>query len=229
MDSKLDKLILASEANFNTWINRLNEHLHRLSKERMIIDRKPDEQIFRIADALCSISELFIKYGNFKDTFKTGDFILHYYGPELDILSEKTGINLDFGIDQKGLYLSSRLSYIENLPYMDDGFYKDFLSLSEFGDFSIFENQGYNNPLARENEQLFVTQKSQMFKMLRYFFVGYLGNERDIVSGILQIYWKHGTDFEEIVRNGCQAFKVLYRLNYALWKVTDLRKKKAGK
>ena len=43
--------------------------------------------------------------------------------------------------------------------------------------------------------------------------------------GWLTVRWK-GDSLDDILRNGCMAFKILYQLNYSLWKISDLRSKK---
>jgi hypothetical protein len=42
--------------------------------------------------------------------------------------------------------------------------------------------------------------------------------------GELKILLPFDTDIEDIIGEFCTAFKIMYQLNYKLWKVSDLKK-----
>jgi hypothetical protein len=58
---------------------------------------------------------------------------------------------------------------------------------------------------------------------LRNYFVGALEDEENIVLGNFHLEWNANTDFHKMVYNSCLAFQILYKLNYSLWKATDLQ------
>ena len=109
---------------------------------------------------------------------------------------------------------------------MGDSFYSDLLSLSELGTFELQEREKYISEVTNKYDQLFSNQKSKIFRLLRNYFVGTTEIQRDILLGDFHIHWSYDTDFYDVVYNGCLAFKILYKLNYSLWKIHDLQKKK---
>lgn len=180
-------------------------------------------------NAFAKIAEYSFEYGKFKDEWEYGDFYDHHYGPELIIKSIKTQCDYKIGLDENGIYLSSDLRHNVNLPYMDDQFWKSLFELSEFDGFQYEQYEFTSDEQSKKYPQLFKKDKSMIFRIMRkHFFDATNENSRYISSSVgeLKITWTADKEFEFIIRKCCEAFKQLYRLNYQLWKVSDMKEKK---
>ena len=155
---------------------------------------------------------------------------MNAYIQNLVFESKKTNHTFEFGIDRQSIYLQSYVSYPENLKNMGDEFWGLILKLPEYGDFNFVENSG----LSSMESQYFNNKKSNLFRLLRNYFLRDINNMElephqrnyDMDLGWFELKWKFGTPWTEIIKNGSYAFKILYQLHYELWKISDLKDKK---
>ncbi len=45
--------------------------------------------------------------------------------------------------------------------------------------------------------------------------------------GQLMLKWDFNTGWGNLIQKSCKVFQLLYKLNYQLWKISDLAKKKS--
>lgn len=226
MDSKLTKVINLNADKIPFWVETINAYNSRFSNENLSDDDRVD-LTYKIAEVLSSISDLHFKYGGFKDEFDKTRMHLNPYGLNLIIKSKKLGSTFYLGIDRyEGIYIDTYLKEANNLRYMTDEFYKDFMSLSDFGKFIISDDFGSSKEMAKKYNELFNNSKSNIFRLLRGYIIGITENEEYINLGHFRISWNYETDFDELLQNSCLAFKTLYKMNYSLWKISDLQDKK---
>lgn len=45
--------------------------------------------------------------------------------------------------------------------------------------------------------------------------------------GQLMLKWDFNTGWDNLIQQSCKAFQLLYKLNYQLWKISNLAKKKS--
>ena len=226
MDKKLKKIIDDNSDKLSDWIRVVNDHNSMFSVEKNLTQDEQTDLTFKAVGILAKISELYFQYGAFQYNFDNSKMYVHIYGPNLIIKSTKTDWEFHLGINDKGIYLETHMRHPENLRHMGDSFYSDLLSLSELGTFELQEREKYISEVTNKYDQLFSNQKSKIFRLLRNYFVGTTEIQRDILLGDFHIHWSYDTDFYDVVYNGCLAFKILYKLNYSLWKIHDLQKKK---
>lgn len=225
MDNKLRQLLDDTSPKFNEWINSINLHNEaQQSLEKYTQDELTD-LTFKVSAILGEISELCFKYGGFKDKFDNSKMYLNLYGLSVIIKSEKTDTTYYLGLDERGIYLNTFLRDAENLRHMDDTFYQDILQLNDLGKFELLENEMYGKETTKHYPELFNSQKSTIYRLLRNYVVGMGKEERNVILGQFQILWTYEEGFYETVSNACIAFKALYKLNYSLWKISDLKNK----
>ena len=225
MDNTLRQLLDETSPKFNEWINTINLHNEaQQSLEKYTQDELTD-LTYKVSAILGEISELFFKYGGFKDKFDNSKMYLNLYGLSVIIKSEKTDTTYYLGLDERGIYLNTFLRDAENLRHMDDTFYQDILQLNNLGKFELLENEMYGNETTKLYPELFNSQKSTIYRLLRNYVVGMGKEERNVLLGQFQILWTYEDGFYETVSNCCLAFKALYKLNYDLWKISDLKNK----
>ncbi len=226
MSERLVKVIDKHSDQFPEWIDTVNEHSSMFDYNKEFSNEEQIDLTNRAVEVLAKISELCFKFGAFRDKFDNSQMYVKIYGPDLIIKSTKTDNEFHLGIDNKGIYLSTYMRYSENLRYMDDSFYRDIFTLMDLGDFDLEESQFYSGQTSNRYRELYNNEKSKIFRLLRNYIVGMAENERDIILGDFHIQWNYKTDFYDIVSNCCLAFKILYKLNYSLWKIHDLEEKR---
>ncbi len=230
LNKKLDKLIDKHSSEFNPIIEKINAYIELSNSD---IDYSTDDN-WKIAidcvNGLSKLAEYSFEYGNFKDNWEYDKFYQNLYGPELIIKSLKTNCDYRIGLDLNGIYLSTNLRFNDNLRYMDDQFWKSLMELSEFSGFEYEEYEFTSDKQRKKFPDLFKTNKSMIFRIMRKHFFDITNEDWQYSSssvGEFKITWTKEKEFEFMVRKCCEAFKKMYRLNYQLWKVTDLKNKKA--
>jgi hypothetical protein len=182
-------------------------------------------------NAFVKIFEECLAFGNFKDTWEYDNFYQNIYGPELIIKALKTKCDYRLGLDEKGLYLSTDLRYNENLRYMDDNYWKSLLILSDYSGFEYDEYEFVRTERTKEFPELFKANKSMIYRIMRKYIFDQTETHSQYVSGSVgefKIVAKFDEGLPETVKKFCETFKLMYKLNYDLWKVTDLKTKKAS-
>lgn len=83
----------------------------------------------------------------------------------------------------------------------------------------------------KEFPELFKTNKSMIYRIMRKYIFDQTETHSQYVSGSVgefKIVAKFDEGLPETVKKFCETFKIMYKLNYDLWKVTDLKTKKAS-
>lgn len=230
METKILEYLDQNEDRVNEWIDQINYYNKVTYWERE--DTQEEDGIdltLKTVNVLSSIFEIFKKFGGFKDEFDHSKFTLNIYGPSLIIKSIKTGVTFRLALDYKGIYLSTYLYKIKNLRHMDDQFWSQILKLPSLGEFELGEYEFYGRETVQGHQELFSNQKSNLFRIMRSYFVGSILNEGEIISPHFEMRWGYDNDLSNLILKGYETFKLLYNLNYLLWKVDDLKNKKQTK
>lgn len=217
---------------YNALLEAINAYLHlRYSNDKS--DNIEEEYKLTIAcvNALARIFEECLSFGNFKDNWEYEQFYQNIYGPELIIQAIKTKCCYSLGLDEKGLYLSTDLWHNENLRYMGDNYWKLLLTLSEFNGFEYEEFEFVRSERTKKFPELFKTNKSMIYRIMRKYIFDQTETNSQYVSGSVgefKITAEFDESLPEAIKKFCQAFKIMYKLNYELWKITDLKSKKGS-
>ncbi|MGA3012438.1 MAG: hypothetical protein ABSD71_00240 [Bacteroidales bacterium] len=226
MNTLLNKIIKENSNKFDTWVDQINEYTRIWNSD---VDHSTDLQeniTLNVVNTFSGISELCIKYGKFKDRWDIGHFYLHIEGPELIIKSQKTETEFMLGLSRKGVYLKTDLRQTQNLKNMGDVFWKQLFVLSEFPGFEYEEYEFVSTEIQKKYSDLFNGYKCMIFRIFRKYFLGMLEHNEVGSIGEFKIIWTPDTNFVDIVKQCCEAFKIMYKLNYSLWKIEDLKNKK---
>lgn len=226
MDKRLNQLLDRNTESFDDWIDILNQHSKLWFTENETSNENAFQITHKTVTVLSQIASIFYQYGNFKDEFDDGHYYQNMYGPELLINSNKTKTKYQLGINDRGIYLSSYLMNAEYLRNMDDQFWSDVIKLSDYKDFELIEFDYCGREVKQKYPDLCYNYKGVVFKIFRKYFFGmteYEGQVHDF--GSWKVTWAFSSDFQTIIAEGCEVFKLFYKLNYELWKVGDLKKK----
>lgn len=232
MDKRLQKIVENYIDDYGKWVQILNNYLRDPYSKGEISQDEAMNQTYSVVDILAELTKSSISYGNFKDTFEYEKFHQHYYGPELIINSHKTKTVYYIGLDNKGIYIRTYLKHNFSLKNMDDKFWISLLSLYNYGEFELVEHEHFGKETRKKYPELFTNQKGTIFRLFRKYFVSFLTEDdrhyrKDVIGslGDLQVTWNTNYGLDKIVEECCEVFKILYKLNYELWKIEDVKMK----
>jgi len=228
MDHRINKIIEENSKYFDNWIAILNQQRNSIFSDYKLNEKESENLIYATSNVLGKIADLAIDFGNFKDKFDTSKMYVNLYGPSLIIKSTKTNITFYLSTDLDGIYLEAYFHNAENLKNMDDDFWLELFELKKLDGFEYNENAYFTIDVQRKYPELFHTYKNTMFLMFRKFFLSATEKHRDIDLGSLKVKWKSTMDFDSMIEQVCLAFKSMYKINYKLWKISDLRIKKGN-
>jgi len=228
-EMNIKDLISKNTAKFDEWDIKLKSHIDITYNREIFSEKEQIDIFYQTNQLLIEIAKNFYEYGKFKDTWNDFKCSLDIYGQTIYLKSIKTGIDFKWGVYQNCFFLESYIHYPENLKYMNDDFWRLILDLSEYGEFSFVENCG----IGSEEKHYFNNKKSNLFRLMRNYIITdieiYKSAKEKSISlielGWLETKWKFGTDWKILIENSCRVFKILYSLNYQLWKISDLKKK----
>ncbi|MGN6396672.1 MAG: hypothetical protein ACTHMI_13970 [Mucilaginibacter sp.] len=227
--SKTENPILAHLANVETWERQLDEHLLlQYEPEAIAAEADRDRIFYQTNEMLAEIANAFITHGRFKDHFDTSKCSTFPFGQYLLIRSEKMDVTINWGVEYNDFYLEAYLSHAENIRFMTDDFWQNLLQLKDLGEFSLAGDGG----LSSEQRPYFENKTSAVFQLIRTFMLnqaermhaGDYGTQWEYPT--LVIKWPMDDDWTSLLTKAATAFKLLYTLNYQLWKVSDLADKK---
>ncbi|MDB5141168.1 MAG: hypothetical protein JWR12_3084 [Mucilaginibacter sp.] len=229
----IDKIIESNTKKFELWEKQLSEHFEAQYHPGNLSKEENERIFFQSNELLMSIADNFFTYGKFKDKWDTSKCHLYYSGQNLLLKSEKMNITFDCGLQENEFYIQSYIMYAENIRYMTDDFWTMLLELKSLGE---LEYSGSGSLSAKERPY-FENKTSAVFQIIRNFILNQVGmvNGTDYQQpssmdiGHLTLKWNTDTAWADLLENTCKAFKLLYSMNYQLWKIDDLAKKKMKK
>jgi len=225
----LGNIVEKRDNDLNAWIKSINDYLDFRYSDNEISKEDSRKITINCVNSFSKIAEMCIENGKFKDKWDYEYFHLSLYGPELIVKSLKTQCDYRIGLDNKGIYLSTDFRHNENLRYMSDEFWKILLKLSDMEGFAYKEYEFVSDKRRKEFPELFSTNKSMIYRILRkYIFDSTEANPRLRSGSIgeIRLQWTAHKGFEYLIKDCCFGFKMMYQLNYDLWKIEDLKNKK---
>nr|WP_121271770.1 hypothetical protein [Pedobacter schmidteae] len=229
----IDKLIASNNQKFSVWKEQLQEHDDAQYNRIDLSTEEMERVFFQTNELLIDIANNFFSYGKFKDNWDTSKCYLNVFGQCLLLKSEKMNQIFYWGVEKNTFYLESHIMYAEHLRHMTDEFWVMLLELKGLGDFE-FSAMG---SLSVEERPFFENKTSTIFQIIRgfmlYQFEKMNGSDYQqppsMELGQLKLTWDFNTPWAILLEQTCKAFKLLYHINYSLWKIEDLAKKKSLK
>jgi hypothetical protein len=122
-------------------------------------------------------------------------------------------IGLHIGMSKEWFYLQMGAIPAENLPKMPNGFWLDYIRLSELGDLLLTEEAEINNKSKEQFSYLFPEAPGGLFKIMRSIIAAPILNKVPPDLGEFCIEWPYGQySITEVLRNGCLAFELMYNM-----------------
>lgn len=184
----------------------------------------------KICDIFAEMFELCLKHGNFKDEWNYDFISPEIFGVFLIIKSKKLGATFNLGMENGRIKIRSNLYHTQHLKSMNEEFWKKILSIADYEGFEYREWESTRIETRKNYPKLFHSHQGVIFRMFRkYFFdmtIDQNNHNEDPSLGELSVSWGTETDFLAILENLCHVFKNFYQLNYALWKIEDIKQKR---
>ncbi|MBC6109487.1 hypothetical protein ACFOG5_04370 [Pedobacter fastidiosus] len=226
------KLIASSAKHFPEWDKMIDEHLDAryniLDKEEKELERI----FYQSNEFLMSIANNFFSFANFKDSWDNSKCYMNVYGQNILLRSEKMDTVFQWGLENDQFYLESYIICGENLRYMTDDFYALLMELKYLGDFEFLEMRS----LTKEERPFFENKTSSVFQLIRNFMLyqtekmngSNYQQPENLELGQFILKWDAQlTDWPSLIEKASRAFKILYNINYRLWKISDIANKKS--
>ncbi|RKR81899.1 hypothetical protein BDD43_2060 [Mucilaginibacter gracilis] len=222
-------LINKNQPDFETWEHQLGEHLQLLYEPGTVDEDDRVRIFYQTNELLIGIAKNFFTYGKFKDEWDNSKCSMFPFGQYLLLRSKKMDIAFHWGVEWNHFYLEAPVLYSENIRFMTDDFWTALLELKSLGEFE-FTGGGRLNA----KEKPYVENKtSTVFQMIRSFMLfqvdqmsGDYPHYTSLDLGSLIIKWPMSKDWPALLEHACKAFRLMYNLNYQLWKISDLAAKK---
>ena len=226
----IDKIIFSNSKNFDRWSQQLEEHLHHQFNQTDSNQEEFERIFYQTNELLIGIAETFFTYGKFKDSWDISNCSLNVFGQHLLLKSEKMDLVFYWGLDREGFYLETQIIEAENLRYMTDDFWATLLELKDLGEFE-FSGMG---SLTAEERPYFENKTSVIFQMIRRFMLYQVEKMNGsnyqqpphMEMGQFVLKWNFDKGWSKLLEQVIKAFQLLYKLNYQLWKISDLAKKR---
>lgn len=228
-DERLDKLISSNIEFINNIEMTIQQFISSKIKPELFNEEQHKEILISTNKAFLDLVTLFIEYGRFKDKFFPGYYHSFPYGINNNIDVEKIEQRFEIGIDIDKFFLEMWFSKPHLIKYMSDKFWFNITQLGVYGEFEFISNSSLENKDGLTFLKHFPNKKSNVFNLMRdYLFLTMY--EEDVMNlGCLEVRWSSSENFLDIVKKMALTFKLLYEINYELWKVDYLQQQRVRK
>ena len=180
-----------------------------------------------IAKLLNYILNFYTRSCKVRDTFTEPLLDFFPFGLSVVVESEKMGIKFSFGIYESNFFLNTFIDYPWHIKSMDDKFWHELSKLSFLGEFHFLENIVPDSPESDSISKKVKCKKSQIFNMiLNYALLESSGGSGDF--GSIEIRWPINHPWNDLLNNGSEAFRILYKVNYQLYRAYYLSTRNKG-
>lgn len=138
------------------------------------------------------------------------------------------GCEFFFGMDYDGFYLELMLNHSQHIKSMNDEFWGLLAKLPTIGKLEWSEGAYPSSDGYQQLEKSFRKNNSSILKFACSYIFQELEN-KGIDMGSIRVKWEPNITIEELIDRGIETFKIMYQLNYLLYKcqyLSDRRKQK---
>lgn len=226
MNKRIDNVLKRTPNLLNEWEVTFQKYIQLYFCDSDIADEKHFEILQNTSDLFSQLLQIFIEYGRYQDNFQFNDFFPNVCGVESIVKSGKLDCEFMFGTSENAFYLQSYLLYPEYIYRMDDLFWRNLLELNHYGKFKFVENAWVQGADKSDIERIFKNTKSNLIHLLKNYILLNIHNGDLTDIGWLRVEWPINTNLEDLIVKGCESFKILYKINYSLWKIQYRRSKR---
>jgi hypothetical protein len=213
---------------FPKWDKFIQNYLQiEYSTDEDISDEDYQKVHLNMAELLNSILSFYTSSCKVRDTFTEPLLDILPFGLSVVVGSEKMGIKLWLGIYESYFFLNTFVDYPWYIKSMDDKFWHELSKLSLLGEFHFLENSVPNSPESKSIFKKVKCKKSHIFNIiLNYALLESSGGSNDF--GSIEIRWPINNPWNDLLNKGSQAFNILYKVNYQLYRAYYLSTRNKG-
>lgn len=169
--------------------------------------------------------------GKFKDTFE------YFYHPgiciETTAKSNKTNTAYSFSyyLVKREFIFHSDICNDSNLRHLDEDFLLEFFNVLNTCNIKYIQTQ-FCSEAETNHPDLYRSKKGNLLPLMRNYYVGTVYDDNSdnfyksgLYLGMFEVVWNLDRAVDEIFSEACVAMKWLYKFNYNLWKVDDMKQK----
>ena len=220
MTKRADRIIREKSAEFSHWSETFNTFM-AMSYNDVAYQAADEADIWMDAEIMYEeILDAMIRISGIRDEWEGPLFLPLAVKGGLEIIYRAAKIESQyiFGTDEIGFFLSTDLSWAENLRKMNDDFWFMMAELSQLGKLDLWENVVLPDSEVRKEPYLYRKSKSQIYSLIRNSIAleKHYGTCEDLGSIIVR--WNYDTPWDELLEKGTRVFRNLYMMNYELWR-----------
>jgi len=144
--------------------------------------------------------------------------------PKVGFHSEQSNIDITIGLF-RDFYITTKISFTDNLSSMPDEFWQMLFKLSTYGKFEFREEHKPSAEIRKKYPQLF-NKRGSIYKLTRNYFLSQTEYGFCNSLGHISVQWKNDTKFDDLINYFCETFKIMYSLNHMLWSEENKKNKK---
>jgi hypothetical protein len=217
-NNKLENIIRANKDKFLIWNTIFHSYRNVLSNEPDHQTKIKEELFWNSFTVFSELLIFFTQIRSYKDEWEKPTYRVQLSGINANIKSIKTGCEYSFGYYEGIFFLDSFINNPNYIHKVSDEFWLNILSLNKYGELKFDEN--HSAPVINDiNIEKKYSTKSNLFKIIRNYLFLDLTDSVLMDLGNLEVTWSEKTYWDELMRKGCFAFELLYKINYELWKI----------
>lgn len=186
------------------------------SSEPIKKSRKPRECFHDFQEMLFELSRICYNESRIKEnlTYVLGNYEDSY--PKIHIYGEDSNSYITMGL-YRDFFIISEIVYPDNLNLMKDDFWELLAKLKTYGKLGFKEHPEFGKEIKGKYHKLF-NKRGNIYKISRNYFLSQIEYGHCNSLGFLRVEWDRDIDFKDIVINYIETFKILYQINFLLWK-----------
>lgn len=201
-------------SDFELTKSKYYEECNRAIESNFSIE-KGEEEFIKICEVFGSIITIAADEAKIKETGKI------YYAdkkeliPSVSFVGDTTKLQQSIGLF-RGFFIVIELRNAQNIKFMKDNFWNLLFKLSSLGEFSFQEIDPPTKSMRLKHPQLF-NKSGNFFKLLRNYFLFETEENQVRRLGFIKLTWSNTTKFDDLIPLYCEAFELLYQMNFMLW------------
>lgn len=209
----------------------LCDAINNYNRRQEYSEEEGEQMLLTIIKCMFNFLKEIVGSGKFKDTFE------YFYHPgiciETTAKSDKTNTSYSFSyyLIKREFIFHSDIRNDSNLRHLEEDFLLEFFNVLNTYNIKYIQTQ-FCSEAEKNHPDLYRSKKGNLLPLMRNYYVETVYNDNNdsynkpgLYLGMFEVVWDSDRAVDEIFAEACVAMKWLYKFNYNLWKVDDLKQK----
>lgn len=195
-------------------------------------EKEGAQMLQMITKCMFSFLKEIVKLGKYKDSF----IYLYTLGPCIETIAKSNKTNTSYSFSYNLIscefFFYSDIHNGSNLRYIEESFLLDFFRVMNTYKIRYIQTQ-FCSEAEKNHPDLYRNKKGNLLPLMRNYYVEtvYQDNndsyyKADLSLGMFEVVWCLNQSVDEIFSEACLTVKWLYKFNYNLWKIENIKSKK---